>query len=70
VICIKDVCDFIDAEQSKKTRVRMVGAGSYVNLSDYKISKNWPEGGSIQAGNAMRQAIRGAWRRSTRSSRA
>jgi hypothetical protein len=60
VICIKDVCDFIDAEQSKKMRVRMVGAGSYVNLSDYKISKNWPEGGSIQAGNTVPQTIR--WR--------
>jgi hypothetical protein len=35
VICIKDVCDFIDAEQSKK-RVRMMGAGAYVNLSAIK----------------------------------
>jgi hypothetical protein len=26
VICIKDVCDFIDAGQSKKVRVRMMGA--------------------------------------------
>jgi hypothetical protein len=43
VICIKDVCDFIDAEQSKKESTDD-GRWRYVNLSAYKISKNWPEG--------------------------
>jgi hypothetical protein len=31
VICIKHVCDFFDAEQSKKGRVQTAGAGGFVN---------------------------------------
>jgi hypothetical protein len=36
---------------------------AYVNLSDYKISKNWPEGQEIRAQRKNRPAAAGAARR-------